>query len=104
NTDCMISVMLYFFIVARFKFQNINFIFFQNYIDDKISGPLFFFSTSFTGVFTSCFGKEFCSPSFLRASSMASIASLFIWVQVLKSSIQNKILISIELLLKSFIN
>ena len=35
---------------------------------------------------------------------MASIVSLFIWVQVLKSSIQNNILISIELLLKSFIN
>ena len=35
---------------------------------------------------------------------MASIISLFIWVQVLKCSIQNKILISIELLLKSFIN
>src|SRR6185295_20344158 len=34
---------------------------------------------------------------------MASITSLFIWVQVLKCSIQNNILISIELLLKSFI-
>ena len=97
--------MLYFFIVVRFKFQNINFILFQNYITEKYQDHFSSFHFTYrTRIFTSCFGLGILNTFFLKCFIYGLNRITFYLGPVLKCSIQNNILISIELLLKSFIN